>query len=208
VLQGRASAEKGFGVFSVAFRVGPRPQLGCGRSCGEVGLPGYREVGLGHWQGLHVTGGGKAAAGHLLSKAERGVLEWVVVHLIFQLFRLWVPLPRPFWLRVSPGGPCYRHVARSESAPLGAFGRGVLGQGLPSPAQGRRVALFLDLLESRAGNAAGAEVSHIWHDLWAARAKAQCRAVSGSSARRGECRASFWGVEQFSQGLCKRNGRS
>lgn len=59
-----------------------------------------------------------------------------------------------------------------ESAPLGAFCRGVLGQGLPGPAQGRRVALFLDLLESRAGNAARAEVSHIWHDLRAARAKA------------------------------------
>lgn len=37
-----------------------------------------------------------------------------------------------------------------ESAPLGAFCRGVLGWGLPTPAPGGRVPLSLDLLERHA----------------------------------------------------------
>lgn len=59
-------------------------------------------------------------------------LECVVVHLTFQLFQHCVPLPRLFWLRFCPGRPCYRRVICSESTPLGAFCRGVLGQGPPS----------------------------------------------------------------------------
>lgn len=79
----RASAEKGLGVFFVAVWVGLRPRLGCGRSCGEVGLTGYREAGAaqgwtGPLAGLPIPGGGEAVVGHLFSRAERGVLEWVV----------------------------------------------------------------------------------------------------------------------------------